>query len=84
MKIRIRDCDMGFTILLPTNLVFSKPVQYLANHTARKYAPEAMKGISPQAMDALFAEIRRIKKKYGSWELVEVRSSDGETIQITL
>lgn len=84
MKIQIRDHEKRFTLILPTGLIFSRPVQYLANHTARKYAPEAMKGISPEALDALFTELRRIKKIHGSWELVEVDSADGEYVKIVL
>ncbi len=84
MRIRIRDKGMGFSLIIPTNLFFSRPVQYLSNHTARKYAPEAMNNISPEAMDALFSEIRRIKRRYGHWELVEVDSADGEYVQIIL
>ena len=84
MKIQIHQEGMHLRLRFPTGLFFSRPVQYLANHTARKYAPEAMKNISPEAMDALFSELRRIKKMHGSWDLVEVRSADGEYVKITL
>ena len=40
--------------------------------------------IPPEAVDALCGEIRRIKKKHGSWDLVEVLSNDREAVKITL
>lgn len=84
MKIRIRDGNHNFTLLLPTMLVFSKPSLRLINGVARKYAPDAMAPIPAEGMEALWAELRRIKKKYGSWDLVEVDSADGEYVKITL
>lgn len=84
MKIQVKADDHNINILLPTGLVFSKGTVWLANHVGRKYAEDAMKNISPQALDALFAEFRRIKKKHGSWELVNVESSDGEIVIVTL
>ena len=84
MKIEVRHEGMHLRLRIPTRMIFSRPVQYLANHTARKYAPKAMENISPEAMGALFSELRRIKKKYGSWDLVEVQSADGEIVRIIL
>lgn len=84
MKIQIRSGEHSFTIPLPTNLVFSKGAVRLANHFGRKYAEDAMKDISPEAMDAICAELRRIKKARGSWELVDVKSAGGESVRIVL
>ena len=47
-------------------------------------AADAVAKISPGAMGKLFAEIRRIKKRYGSWTLVEVNSASGAQVLITL
>lgn len=84
MKIRIKDHGRGFIILLPTGLFFSNTCAKLANRYGRKAAPEAMACISPEALEILFAELRRIKKKHGVWELAEVESADGEYVKITL
>lgn len=84
MKIQVKADGRDINILLPTGLVFSKGTVWLANHVGRKYAEDAMKNISPQALDALFAEFRRIKKKHGSWELVDVQSSSDEQVKIIL
>lgn len=84
MRIQIKDGSRNLNIVLPTGLVFSKGTAWLANHVGRQYAEDAMDNISPEALEALFAEFRRIKKKYGSWELVNIESSDGEMVKVTL
>ncbi len=40
--------------------------------------------LPPEAMETLFAEMRRIRKRYGRWELVDIQSKDGESVQIIL
>lgn len=84
MKIRIQSGEKKFTLLFPTGLVFSKGTVWLATHFGGKYAGDAMKNIPPEAMDTIFAEFRRIKKKHGSWELVDVQSAGGESVKVIL
>lgn len=84
MKIRIREENHSFTLLLPTWLVFSQFSLWLINGVARRHAPNDMANIPPEALEAIWAEMCRIKKKYGGWDLVEVESSDGEYVKITL
>lgn len=84
MRVRVKDGEHAFTILLPTNLVFSRGTVWLANTFGRKYAGDAMKVIPPDAMEKLFVEIRSIKRRYGHWELAEVYGSDGEYVSVIL
>lgn len=84
MRIQFRSEDTHLTLWLPTNLIFSRGTVWLASRAGRKYAGPAMDTIPPQALAALFAELRRIKKKYGSWDLVEMESADGEYTRIRL
>lgn len=84
MRIKIKDEDTDLNLLLPTNLIFSKGTVWLANHFGRKYAGDAMKDIPPEALDRLFAEFRRIKRKHKHWVLVEVESSDGDAVSVEL
>lgn len=84
MRIRVRDEDTDLNLWLPTNLVIGKTVIRLANIAARKYAAEAMENIPPEALEVLCAELRRIKKKHGSWELVDMESADGSLVKIVL
>lgn len=83
MKIQIREAERNFCLNLPTNLIFSR----LVLRPALKHSSingRKIDGLTAEAADALSAEIRRIKKRHGTWELVEVRSADGETVKITL
>ena len=84
MRIQIKGGGHDLNLHLPTALCFGKATVWLANHVAREYAQDAMKQIPPEALDALFAEFRRIKKKHGSWELVDVESSSGEKVKVIL
>ena len=84
MKIRIQSSDHKLFIPIPTSMVFSKATVWLANRYGRKYVGDAMNVIAPEAMDKLFAEFRRIKRIHGTWELVDVQSASGESINITL
>lgn len=84
MRVRVKDEEHAFTILLPTNLIFSKGTVWLANFFGRKYAGDSMKDIPPEAVDKLFSEIRNMKRRYGRWELVEVNGADGSYVSIVL
>lgn len=99
MKIRIKTEDHSFSISIPTGLIFSKPSVWLYLKLARKYSsrmeqyiPEdaeksvdnILMNLPEEAVYALCDEIRRIKKKHGSWELVNVESSDGDKVNIIL
>ena len=99
MRIRVKGSGHNIRIPIPTGLIFSKPYVWLYLKLARKfssrtknYIPEDTEGaaedvlerIPDEALFAICAEIKRIKRRYGSWELVNVRTADGEEIQITL
>lgn len=83
MKIRVRSDEHNLTMVLPTALIFSKGLLKFGLRVGRKYSSE-VPDIPPEIIDALCAEIRRIKKKHGSWELVNVQSADGEHVQIMI
>lgn len=99
MKIRIKGGGHSFCIAIPTGLIFSKPSVWLYLKLAKKniayaerYMPEdvdvsvnSFLGNMPEeAVYAICEELRRIKKKHGSWELVAVESSDGGLVKVTL
>lgn len=82
MKIIVRNQEQNLNLTLPTNLIFSKFVLKLVLKNSRHIAK--IDQIPSQAIDAMVDELRRVKKKHGSWDLVEVRSADGEYVKITL
>ena len=84
MRIRIKSAGHNFEFLLPTNLIFSPATAWLANTVGRRYAPESLADIPPEALNALMREFRRIKQKHGKWELADVESADGQRVQIVL
>ena len=99
MKIWIDSGSRRFTIGIPTGLIFSKPSVWLYLKLAKKnltvaerYMPDDVDvsfnslfdKLPEEAVYAICDELRRIKRKHGSWELVNVESSDGAQVKITL
>jgi hypothetical protein len=99
MKIRVTGNGHNINIPIPTRLIFSKASvkiylklartfsstgsRYLPDHVEKK-AEKWLDKIPDEAILALCAEIVRIKKKHGQWNLVEVHTADGEHVEITL
>ena len=83
MRIRIKSDEVNLNLVLPTRLLIGKTVVKLANTIGRRYT-DALKDIPPESLEILCAELRRVKKKYGSWELVDVESAEGDIVQIIL
>ena len=84
MKITVKGQSKSIHIRVPTAFVFSKPSAWIAVAQGRKYAGDSFPDISPKDMDRLFAELRRIKRIHPDWCLVEVESTSGSHIRITL
>lgn len=84
MKIIVRSQEHNIRLGIPTDWIFSRGSAFLAEKLGRKYAPESMAQIPPDAIPVLCAELRKIKKKYGAYELMEVESADGQYVKITL
>lgn len=99
MRIHIKADGHNIRIPIPTGLIFSKPSVWLYLKLARKYSsrgaqyiPEDAEGtaedilskIPDEAIYALCAEIMRIKRKHGHWDLVEVKAASGEEVLIRL
>lgn len=82
MKIIVKGNGQNISLSLPTKLIFSKRVLKLVLKNNRHVSK--LEKIPPHAVEALVDELRRVKKKYGTWELVEVDSADGEYVKITL
>lgn len=83
MKIRVRSDSHSFSIVLPTRMLFSKSILKFGLRIGKKYSADVPE-LPPEMVDGLCDEIRRIKKRYGAWELVDVQASDGEQVQIIL
>ena len=84
MRIHLKSGDQNIRMVFPTGLIFSKAVAWLGVRYGLRYAGDSMKNLTAEQIDLLFAEFRRIKKKYGRWELVDVESSNGDLVKIIL
>ena len=84
MKIRIKTNNRRFGFCFPTGLIFNKTAVRIANTIGRRFASDSLKDIPPEALELLCAELGRVKRKYGKWELVKVESSSGEIVEIIL
>ena len=82
MRIQVSDGERNIRFWLPTNLVFSRLTALIGSAATNKYTPEYR--LTTEQIDALFAEFRRVKKKYGSWDLVDVQSADGHVVNVIL
>lgn len=83
MKIRIRTGEQRISLYFPTWMITSKSMVKLWLRVSKKYSSE-VPDIPPHAIDALCDEMKRIKKTYGTWELVDVQSAGGKQVKITL
>ena len=81
MRIHIKSEGKNLHFWIPTNFVFSRGIAWLAVRFGLHYANM---DLSPEQLYRLFAEFRRIKRKYRTWELVNVESADGEQVKVVL
>lgn len=84
MRIRVKTGARNIRLILPTRLIFSTTVARLGAKYGLKHDTGTGADISAEQLDALFAEFRRIKKRYGRWELVDLESSAGDVVKIIL
>ena len=84
MRIRIKTDECNLRLWIPTGLLFNGITAGIAGYCMKKYVPDHDLNLTPEQVRALFAEFRRIKDKYGSWELVEVQGNDGEKVKVII
>ena len=84
MKIQVTSGDHNIKLRFPTALIFSPVVARLGYYYSNRYTENVVQGITLKDLNALFAEFRRIKREYGSWELVDVESSNGDHVKVVL
>lgn len=75
-----KDRHAPIKLLFPTGLVFNR----LTVH----FIPMALKDsdvkITRQQALRLFREVKRCKKEFHDWKIVEVESADGEYVEVKL
>ena len=83
MKIQLQGKERSLQLALPTGLIFSRFSLRLLLKSVEINGCR-LNGLSPEAADRLAREIKRIRKKHGSWELVEVETANAENIRVSL
>ena len=81
MRIHIRSEGKNLRFRIPTNFVFSRGIAWLAVRYGMRYSSV---NVSSEQLLRLFAEFRQIKRKFGTWELVNIESADEKKIKILL
>jgi hypothetical protein len=84
VRIRVSDGHRDIRIWIPSGLVFNKLTISIGIWAMKKYTPQYSWNLTAEQLNAVFSELRRIKAKHGSWELVNVQGSDGEMVRVIL
>ncbi len=93
MKIIIKTEDHRVFLPIPTALLVSRPMLRFWLRMMRRseqyvslpeQAGTALWNLPEESVLQLCDELRRIKRQYGKWDLVEVQSASGEQVLIQL
>ena len=88
MKLSVTKEGRRFVLRIPncllTNAHLIAIFYRITQKTSGKYAPEPMPDLSAAQLKPLCKELKRIKKCYGAYELVDVRSGQGDRVKIVL
>lgn len=88
MKIKVKSSEGRFSFLFPTRfIVNSLTLKFVKNHFLEHRPCDTVKSekrLTWRQRRQLASELKRIKRKYKNWVLLEVESSDGEYVKITL
>ena len=86
MKIRIKSAADHVDLILafPTKLLCGKTAARILEKLGRRWAGEAMEKLPPGTVEALCAELRRCKDTRGALTLVDIESTTGDEVKITL
>lgn len=85
MKISFKSGSNKFLFFLPDFLIFSSLGAAFLTSGAKKYGGDsASVVITGKTMRMMRRSIRKMKKIHKNWNLVEVKSADGDNVLITL
>jgi hypothetical protein len=88
MKITVKTDNRRIAVWIPNFLLNSHHFlafgYWFTKKTSGRYSPQPMPNLSATQLKPLCRELKRIKKRYGSYELIEVHQSEGDHVQIML
>ena len=89
MRIKVRTEDAKFKHIFPNFFVFIRLTWSIISKAVAGQLSKSSPGIGNINIDSamagqLMAELRRIKRRYGRFTLVDVESADGDIVKIIL
>ena len=88
MKIAIQSEEKNLNLRFPSFLIFNGAVATLGcrfiNSYMEKHSSDVQIKIASKDARLLFKEIRKAKRKYKDWYIVEVDDENGESVKIKL
>lgn len=84
MKITIETGTEHREIRIPDGLLFNSVSLWLIQSAIKKSSPVDLGKLNGRTRRAVLAEIRKVRKQYGSWKLVDIESASGEMVSITI
>lgn len=85
MKIIVNSPDeKAIKLVFPTKLIFNRFTACIGAKTVSKYVAADNIQLKPRDLYRFMKEINRLKRKNPDLVLVDVQSSDGDTVLITL
>ena len=84
MKIKMKPNRISLVLWVPNSLLFSKWMARIICYGVKKNEDKRNVPLSPESMERLFSELRRIAKKNKGMVLVEVESAKGEQVRISI
>lgn len=88
MKITVKEDGSTHRITLPTSLALSRLSRTMILNAIRKNTDKETAAkqlpLTKAQLTKLFREVKRWKRKHGSWTLVEIKSGSGEEITINI
>lgn len=88
MRILVKSAnERTIHIILPSGLILNNLTATLGTKVINKYINQncdSTVNITSHDVRKLVQEIRRLKRKYPNWYLVDIESSDGDVVKIKL
>ena len=79
MKVKIKTKEIRITLYFPTSLVLNYFGVSIGLYMAKKYV-----SIADVEKSEIVKQLKQCKKQYKKLTLVEVRTSEGEEVEVTL
>lgn len=80
MRITVKDSERNIKLAFPTGLLLNRLTALLAPKILSKHGVR----LSRRQMLKFIKALNRFRRRNRKWKLVEVKSADGEHIEITL